>query len=93
MTYLSLKLTDLQRKKGFNCGDSLTYYSVIIELSMATWHFALGRVKVGSKAMATVIHLLSIIDYNFIILGRGLKYYKTRIVKFKYVYWMPSKAS
>ena len=43
--------------------------------------------------MATVIHLLSIIDYNFIILDRGLKYYKTRIVNFKYVYFTPSKAS
>ena len=43
--------------------------------------------------MTTVIHLLSIIDYNFIILDLGLKYYKTRIVNFKYVYWTLSKAS
>ena len=43
--------------------------------------------------MATVIHLLWIIDDNFIILDHGLKYYKTSIEYLKYVPWTLSKAS
>ena len=41
--------------------------------------------------MTTEIHLLSIVDYNFLISDFGLKFYKTRIVDLKYGSWTVSK--
>ena len=40
--------------------------------------------------MTTVTHLLSIVDYNFLISDLGLKFYKTRMVGLEYESWAVS---